>query len=100
MSCGKQGRQAPWKTSLVGWAQCRGLSPEIYALLAQGKLIAEQYAPGITNATKLNSNSIIKSFYVNYMIGLRSVDGKISIDDLIGEPHWYASSLLPHTDLT
>lgn len=57
-------------------------------LPVQGKLIAEQYAPGITNATKLNSNSIIKSFFINYMAGLRSVDGKMSIDDLIGAPHW------------
>ena len=65
-------------------------------MLAQGKLIAEQYAPGITNVTKLNSNSIIKSFFINYMIGLRSVDGKISIDDLIGGPHWWVTSFLPH----
>ena len=58
------------------------------AVPAQGKLIAEQYAPGITPTTKLLSNSIIKSFFLNYMTGLRSVDGKMSIDDPVGAPHW------------
>jgi hypothetical protein len=56
----------------------------------QGKLIAEQYATslGYDKDTKLNSNSIIKSFYINYMTGLRSADGKMSIDDLVGAPYW------------
>ena len=58
------------------------------AVPAQGKLIAEQYAPGIKTTTKLLSNSIIKSFFINYMAGLRSADGKMSVDDPVGAPHW------------
>ncbi|BDA45853.1 hypothetical protein COCOBI_07-6400 [Coccomyxa sp. Obi] len=62
----------------------------------KGKLIAEQYntAQGFNASTKLNSNSIHKSFFINYMAGLRSVDGKININDLIGAPHWGAELVL------
>ena len=72
------------------------LTHQSLTMLMQGKLIAEQYAPGITNATKLKSKSIIKSFLINYMIGLRSGDGKMSVDDLIGAPHWWVSPSHPY----
>ena len=71
--------------------QCmRGLPHQLQSIAvpAQGKLIAEQYVPGITPSTKLLSNSIIKSFFLNYMAGLRSLDDKMSIDDPVGAPHW------------
>ncbi|CAL8470546.1 g10088 [Coccomyxa elongata] len=56
----------------------------------KGKLVAEKYntAKGFNASTKLNSNSMHKSFFINYLAGLRSVEGKISINDLFGAPHW------------
>lgn len=59
-------------------------------IIQGGRLVFERYADGYTRDTRLNSWSMAKSV-THALVGAASMQGRVSIDAPMGNPHWPAS---------
>eukprot|EP01116_Phalansterium_solitarium_P013869 TRINITY_DN31311_c0_g1_i1.p1 TRINITY_DN31311_c0_g1~~TRINITY_DN31311_c0_g1_i1.p1 ORF type:complete len:480 (-),score=152.54 TRINITY_DN31311_c0_g1_i1:94-1533(-) len=61
------------------------------AVVYKGELVAERYANGITKDSVLGGWSITKSV-LNALVGIRVLQGKMSVDSEIDAPEWNAAN--------